>query len=233
MYAFNNGNSSIEKNETFLEEVQAMPGTIFTYRKTNMSSNNASRKKTYSDQEHPADVFVVLNGIVQLECSIHGAHKIIYDYRGRGELFGDISGHGVYEEDAYPTNKTATVKRIDRKVFVDAGYTERIIEMLGTINRRYRRLREIEVANLELVARVAVVLSDLANRYSSEWRNPLNSRVIIPITQVDLADYINVNRRTLTKVVSEMKITGKLFPTIRNFEFDINTMEEYASEVGS
>jgi CRP-like cAMP-binding protein len=164
-------------------------------------------------QGQPVDaVFILVEGSVKVCRRQPGGGEVILAVLGPGEVVGDIGfPNGVDHSSSVVALEDARVLRFDAE-----SYREMLEELptmrSGLVELLCRRLRSVEgrletVAALDVEGRVARVLLTLAREHG-ERKPGGGTRILVPLSQGDLAAMTGASRVRVNQVLAKFKRNG-------------------------
>lgn len=197
------------RKEELLEILSSIPGSILSFPKERPRRENLNLSTIYTKGADPADLYIVLEGLVILYHYPNPERRLIYNFKGRGDVFGNIYDIPVYTEDASSSALSDTkIRRIAREVLVDYGF-ERILEEVKKEEHLHSlRMRDLNVPGLGITGTLVSALIDLAKRFKSQFGTETES-VALPITQQEISEYLGSTARvTISRTISELRDLG-------------------------
>jgi CRP/FNR family transcriptional regulator, cyclic AMP receptor protein len=175
------------------------------------------RKVTYKTGErllHEGEVgesvALILEGRVKVTHTGPEGHETLLDFRGAGELVGELSAL-----DQGPRSSSVTAIEPVEALLVPAGTFRALLErpgfavrVLGMLSGRFRDAdrKRIEFGASDSVGRAAARLAELAERYGE----PSDDGVVIalPISQEELAGWTAVSRAGMASALRTLRELG-------------------------
>jgi CRP/FNR family transcriptional regulator, cyclic AMP receptor protein len=167
-------------------------------------------------------VFILVAGLVKVLSSTSDGHDIVLALRGEGDIVGEVAGETT-------GRRNATIQAVDdvHAVIVPRGTFNSFLDSNPGAGRAYRRVvtQRWNDADTMLRSRTATsgaqrlagLLLDLADRYGRPVDGTI--RLVMPLTQDELASMIGTSRATVTRALSNWRkrrfiLTGQRHVTI-------------------
>jgi CRP-like cAMP-binding protein len=159
----------------------------------------------------PGDcVALVVKGRVKVTHTGPEGHETVLDFRGSGELVGELSAL-----DQAPRSSSVTaiepVEALLVPVAVFRGLLEQpgfAAEMLGMLTRRFRDAdrKRIEFGASDSLGRAAARIAELAERYGEPSEDGMV--IALPISQEELAGWAAVSRAGMASALRTLRELG-------------------------
>lgn len=188
------GNPTSPSVRTLSKELQRLPGSTLTFKEKGPPFASVNESRIYSKDADRADVFFVYSGMIRLENLPHFDKKVIYDFRGEGEFFGDIFGTGHYTEDAAAITDVS-LRRISREVLLDNGFEGFLHKTAEATVVRQMEVRDMLASGFGIYERMLITLFILGHRYKDQYKESDNV-ITLPLRHQDIADYIGSTRES-------------------------------------
>jgi CRP/FNR family transcriptional regulator, cyclic AMP receptor protein len=159
----------------------------------------------------PGDrVALILSGRVKISCAGPDGRETVLDFRGPGELVGELSAL-----DRRPRSSSVTAIEPVEALLVGSpdfrALLERpgfAIELLAVLSRRFRDAdrKRIEFGGSDTVGRVAARLVELADRYGEPAAG--GTVIALPISQEELAGWTAASRAGMANALRTLRELG-------------------------
>ncbi len=161
--------------------------------------------------EPATHVFILVAGLVKVLSSTNDGHDIVLALRGEGDIVGEVAGETT-------GRRNATIQAVDavHALIVPRGTFNSFLDSNPGAGRAFRRVvtQRWNDADTMLRSRAATtggqrlagLLLDLADRYG----RPVNGviRLVMPLTQDELASMIGTSRATVTRALRNWRRRG-------------------------
>jgi CRP-like cAMP-binding protein len=160
------------------------------------------------ERQLPDCVLILRVGRVKVTCTSPAGRDVVLAFRGPGELVGELSAL-----DDEPRSATITaVERVEALSLTPQEFRAFLAEhpsaSLALLRMLGRRLRDadakrIEFAGLNTIARVAVRLLELCERFGSEEDGKV--RIALPLSQEELAGWTGASIESVGRALQTMR----------------------------
>ena len=151
---------------------------------------------------------ILIDGVARVTVHSTRGHTSTLTYLSPGDACGELSifTDGLCTADVVAVTPATVVSipvgALDQLIAASPAFTKGIITSLAQrIRDTDKLLYDITFCNLE--GRVAAKLLTLADKFGE--KTPEGTRINLPITHAELADYIGTSRETVTKILSIFK----------------------------
>lgn len=158
--------------------------------------------------ERGDELFVLLEGQVQVFLADRNGKEIILNTLGPGDVFGEMVLDGAVRSASVKAVERCQVSRVTREAFRELLETtpSAALELVDMLMQRVRILTQSvgDLALLDVYGRVAKLLLDLAVE--------VNGQLIIrpPPTQTDIANRVGCSREMVSRIFKDLRIGGYL-----------------------
>jgi CRP/FNR family cyclic AMP-dependent transcriptional regulator len=155
-------------------------------------------------------VALILEGRVKVTHTGPEGHETLLDFRGAGELVGELSAL-----DQAPRSSSVTAIEPVEALLVPAATFRGLLEqpgfalpLLGMLSKRFRDAdrKRIEFGAYDTTGRVAARLVELAERFGEQTDEGL--RISLPLSQDELAGWTGSSREAVTKALRTLREEG-------------------------
>jgi CRP/FNR family transcriptional regulator, cyclic AMP receptor protein len=166
----------------------------------------------YPQGTYRSSVFIVLDGEVSVSVVLPNGRRILCAFYRPGVVFGfPIAENERPRWSAADAFTPTTVAAVPRREFerILAGFPPTVvIRFFNKILERQARLamRLVHCAALDLRARLALTLADLATTFGTKVQGAL--RVNLPVTHENLAEMVGASRERISKAMAALKAEG-------------------------
>lgn len=171
----------------------------------------ASGDVLFREGTRSSSVVLLQRGRVKVTSISEDGHEIVLAIRGRGDVLGEL---GVL--DGSPRSATVTAMDEVEAVIVPAGRFRGLLERdgrlaLAVLRTVVGRLRDadrkrVEFGALDVPARVALRLLELADRYGRPSDDGM--RITVRLTQEELAGWVGSSREAVVKALRTFRERG-------------------------
>jgi CRP-like cAMP-binding protein len=174
----------------------------------------APGKHVFRQGDPSGPLFAVLSGYLKRTVTGREGRDIVLTMMGPGELFGEISLlDGAPRSATISAVAAAEVLVIEREAFLEFLQThpEAAIKLLQVLAARVRRLSDEreEIASLDIAARVAKKLTELAAQFG-EASESGELRIGFRLSQQDLGNWVGATRESVNKSLKRLNQRGLL-----------------------
>jgi CRP-like cAMP-binding protein len=175
-----------------------------------------------------AFVYLLADGVVRIQHTLHGGERQILAFHWPGDLFG-LADHGKYVN----TGETITSSRIYR---FPMRKLERFLLKNPTIQEAFlvKAVYDLRVTQRQLIVmgrfntprRVAVFLVDCSahERYFDKNKQLLT----LPMSRYDIADYLGTSAETVTRALARLEGEGMLHRvTARGLKLELDKLRAF------
>lgn len=163
-------------------------------------------EEIFGEGEHAEYVYKVISGVVRTHRVLEDGRRQISSFHYTGDVFGleFNEGHSASAE-AVTDCEIALVRSTALKRMVAKNPTA-ACEMLALASRDLGRAREhlVALGRKTALERVVDFLLDLAGREAG------NKTVNVPMTRIDIADYLGLTIETVSRTLSLLERTGAI-----------------------
>lgn len=167
-----------------------------------------------------AEVIVLVSGRVKVTYLTEDGREVILDFRGPGELLGEMSvidGHArTSSVQAVEAVEALTVTAADFKELVGSRPTF-ANQLLRNMLRRFRDSdrKLVEFGASHTIGRVAARLLEMVDRFGMETK--AGHIIDLPITQEELAGWTGSSREAVAKALHSLREGGLITTERRRF----------------
>ena len=180
----------------------------------------------YYSGDNADAIYRVEEGLLKLSVHLLTGKERIISVVGPGDYIGALTtAHHNYQESAEALSPNVVVK-----VFSAEDSDKLQNELSNAAGQQMARLRDtLEDSELPVPARLARTFVRLGERFG-QISEDQNVRLTLPLTHDNFAAIVGAARETTTAVLSEMRDDGVLEGTRGHYNFNLNTLSDFATE---
>lgn len=174
-------------------------------------------------------LYLLVEGIVQANRSLHDGERQILAFYWPGDLFG-LAENGVYVNSAEAITPCTVYRfpthRLERFLLqnpnIQHGFFVKAVHDLRSAQRRL-----VMLGRLDVLRRLAGFLLDCSGH--EKYFDPASQVLTVPMTRYDIADYLGTSAESITRAFTQLEGKGLLHRlTARTLELQLAALKDFA-----